>query len=135
MRKLLLATIFALACGGGEDPTELVSVDPAFVGMWQLRTVNGQALPYVSQSGTSKVELQSGYISTGAAGTFVTQMNQSVTSGTTIKICGCTDYGYFVVEGGAATFHFTKAGTISSATLSHDTLTVLEGALTLALTR
>ena len=140
MRRLVVTAI-ALICGcGGDGPERLTtptpSIDAAFVGRWELRRVNGDTLPcVVSQSVTTKTVMESGYFSTASAGTFVRQLNSSTTTPTVISLHLDADGGQFTVEGNVLTLHFTRTGATASATVSHDTLKVVEGSLTLLLTR
>jgi hypothetical protein len=138
MRHLLPAVMLFLAACGGDDPlpTQTPSVDAAFVGTWHLKRVNGDTLPYLmSQSAGSKTELSSGYFATSPSGTFLSQMSSSTTGPTAITIHIDADGGTFTVSGNTATFRFSRTGTTVNGTFNHDTLTVIENGLSLALTR
>jgi hypothetical protein len=137
MRKFLLAAIvLVLACASGPDYPTAPEIDPAFLGIWRVRTINGEPLPYVSsQTADSKTEIESGSISTDNGGVFNSEMEVVTTSPGQITGGGETDYGNFSVAGSTLTFHFVKAAATAMGTVSHDTLTVDEGSLSLVLTR
>lgn len=134
MKRLLLATIvFALGCGATEpDYPKAPEIDPKFLGIWRVRTINGEPLPYEENSNT---EIQSGSITTGDGGVFSSSFEVKRTLPNGFQVGSETDAGNFSVSGNTLTFQFVKAGTTATGTLSHDTLTVVENSLSLAMTR
>jgi hypothetical protein len=137
MKRFLLATVvLALGCATAPDYPQAPEIDPKFLGTWRVRTINGEALPFVaSQSASSRTEIQEGSITTGNGGVFTSNLVVVTTVPGQITGGDETDGGNFSVSGNTLTFQFVKAATTATGTLSHDTLTVVEGSLSLAMTR
>ncbi len=120
MRRLTVLLAFLIACGG--DSTSPNSDDIS--GNYTLRTVNGSALPFSIQSGTTTLTVLSDALTVGSNGTWseVTSYRQTVNGQTTTGTG--TDGGTWVRAGSQVSLHSSAGsagdynGTYSSGTLT-----------------
>lgn len=130
MRRLVaLVVLFgAFACGSSSDS----STGPAAIvvtGAWQLKTVNGTALPFGSTSGTVKTEITGDALSLNADGTWSEATNYRVTQGVTVTTTIGASIGVYRSTNGAVQFtQTTPSSSTFNGTVSGNTLTVLLGA-------
>jgi hypothetical protein len=121
MRTLLAvcAVLLALGCGDSTAPAGSVA------GTWNLKTVNGFSVPFVSpQGGGSTVELTSDVITATASGTFTQMTVVKTTTGGQVTIDSIPDAGTYTISGHTVTFDFTSDAPTGSGDLDGSTLTV-----------
>lgn len=95
IHRACIGIFIALLCAGCADST---GPDASHVGIYHLRTVNGQALPFtLAQVGADRVQVEAGYIMLNPDGTF--------TDRTTFRI---------TEAGGAYSQHETATGTYTT---------------------
>jgi hypothetical protein len=82
------------------------------VGTYQLRTVNGAALPFVlTQTVSSKLELLSETISLNGDGTFSDLLSYRATSGVTQTTSSAAAIGVYLSSSGAVQMAYTSGAT------------------------
>lgn len=132
MRKLLagLVLAFVAACGGdgGSGP------NTEHVGTYTLQTINGAALPFLLQSGTTRIEVTGGRVSLNADGTFSDITDLRVTQGTTVATTQEGTLGAYQRSGNNITLVPASGGSYSMA-YSGNTLTQVESGATLVYRR
>ena len=131
MRRMLaiVCTVATVLVAGCDSVEATVPTDNAIAGTWSLSTVNGAPLPYTIQS-TPKIELVGDQLVVSANGTFTVSTQLRITNGTTVTTQTVADGGTYSVNGTAATFIF-NGGTTGDATVSGNTLTVVEPGVSL----
>jgi hypothetical protein len=114
---LCVATISLVACGG-DSPTSPASASIA--GTYQLKTINGSALPFTYQSGLNKIVITSDVITVAEGGTwtetghFTLSYNgqttdQVIADGGTWTRAG-TDVSFYSVQQGEVSYSGTFTG-------------------------
>lgn len=102
------------------------------VGVYHLRTVNGQGLPAVmAQNANGKVELTDDQYSLNADGSYSEQGHYRVTAATgAVTTTPLVDLGAYQVTNGAVKFVSTQGAGTYAGSVSNGTLTVLVSGLT-----
>jgi hypothetical protein len=124
MRKLLLvcAAVAMLGCGGD-------STGPAASaeGTWNLQTVNGSALPYTAvfiASPVYRLEILSDQVVLDGDGSYVETSQIRETDGTTVTTSTDQDIGNWTQHGSQLNVTSALDGSVATAVLSGNTLTV-----------
>lgn len=122
-RMLAIVCITATVLLGGCDSDGTTGpAQNAVSGTWNLQTVNGAPLPFVTQS-TPKIELTSDQLVVSGNGTFTQASQVRITSGSSVTTENRSDAGTYSLSGTSATFIF-NGGTTGAGTVSGNTLTV-----------
>ena len=130
MRRLfILATLALAACGS--DSTSPTSVN--VVGTYQLKTVNGGGLPAVlQQTSAGKVEVLDDMVTLNADHTYSeTGHLRGTLSDGTVTTSPSTDVGTYSSTNGAVQFTSTAGAGTTNASVSGNTLTIIESGFTL----
>ena len=124
MRRLLsiVCTAAAVLLAGCDSDDSTGPTENAVSGTWNLTTVNGAPLPFVTQS-TPKIELVSEQLVVSANGTFIQASQVRTTSGTTVSNQTISSAGTYTLSGTTASFIFND-GTTGAGTVSSNSLTV-----------
>lgn len=125
MRRIaVLAFAFAIACGSSEPRDE-------FVGSYNLSTVNGQPLPFVTSVSNATASLNSALLIISPAGEFSISKSgtqqigtQAPTTATEVII------GTWRTEGGTIRLSAVQPPTLLSATYASGSLTYTDGGRT-----
>ena len=131
MRRILMTLVLAAAAACGDNSTGLgASVE----GTYTLRTINGTALPYTVQSGTTTVRVIDDVITLNLNGTYSEiGHTQTTFNGVTTTDTG-TDTGTYTTAGTAITLR-SNDGTSISGTVNGGTLTIVDQGLAAVFTR
>lgn len=121
MRRLLAATLLALAAACGSDSSQQPLVVP---GTWVLQTVNGAALPYVIQASGPKVELTADQLLLATGGTFTNHTAIRTTDGTAVTTDSFDDTGTWTVSGTALNLKYADGTVVTGALTTDGTLTL-----------
>lgn len=131
MRTLIAGLALALVACGGDSATG-ANTTP---GTYLMRTLNGQALPYViAQTGANKSELTDDAVTLNAGGTYTETGHVRNTTNGQVTTQSHVDAGSFTLNGTAITLLSTD-GTSVSGTLNGSTLTVVEQGLSAVYTK
>lgn len=114
--------LMVVAACGSDSPTQPRA---SVVGTWNLQTIDGSALPYlVAQTDSEALELMSDVLTFDANGTF-TQLSQiRVTQDGQASTESFSDGGSYALNGTAVTFTFDGDGSIGTASLAVNTLSL-----------
>ncbi len=94
---IAFATVFSLGCSDdGTRPTRA-----SFAGTWNLQSVNGQAMPYVLQGTSPKVEIVADQLVILENGTFTETFSVRRTEGTVVTTQNGSDNGSYSLDGTA----------------------------------
>jgi hypothetical protein len=115
----------AVACGGGDSPSAPTQTSVA--GTWTLQSINGTNLPFViAQTGANKAEVMSDVVTAVASGSY-TQMTQvRVTQNGQASMQSFSEAGSWTLNGSAASFRRNSDGSVGTASVSGNTLTLAE---------
>ena len=116
-----LAFVSLIACAGS---TETSPVAPSFAGTWNLQTVDGVSLPYLTQgSGANKIELVSeqGTITSSA---FTLLSNYRITNNGAVSTQSQSSTGTYTLSGSTATFRDNADASMATGTVSGNSLIV-----------
>jgi major membrane immunogen (membrane-anchored lipoprotein) len=124
MRRMLAiaCTAAAVLLAGCDSDDSTGPAQNAVSGTWNLTTVNGAALPFITQS-TPRIELVSEQLVVSANGTFTQASQVRTTSGTTVSNQTISSAGTYTLSGATAAFIFND-GTTGAGTVSDNSLTV-----------
>ena len=132
MRRIVaLLTLTVLAACGGDSTAASASV----VGTWNLSTVNGAPLPFVTQAANPKVEILSDQYVISTNGTFTETTNVRFTQGTSVTSSTGSDAGTYTVNGSSVSLRINGDVTAVTGSFSGNTLTLVDGTFTLLYTR
>jgi hypothetical protein len=123
MKKALLAFAVFAVVGCGSDST---GVAASAEGTWNLQTVNGSGLPFTAAfiaNPVYRLEILSDQFVVHADGTYSESFTTRETNGTTVTTTTDTDNGTWVQNNAALTITASD-GTVSSAAISGNTITV-----------
>ena len=118
---LLLAFSLVLACSDSSGP------DRGVVGTWRLQTIDGLPLPFsLPDPPVTSIEVTAEVITLVASGRFTDVNTFRITDGS--KITSETDnaQGSYVVNGSTVTLTYDADGTVYTATVSGDTMTLYD---------
>lgn len=125
---MLLMVVMA-ACGS-DSPTQ--PTPASVVGTWNLKTVDGSALPYlVAQEDFDALELLSDVLTVAANGTFRQLSQIRVTQDAQASMESVPDSGSYAMNGTAVTFTYESDASARIASLAGNTLTFSEAGFTL----
>jgi hypothetical protein len=130
---LLLAATVVVGCGSDSStgPSQA-----SIVGTWELKTINGTALPFVvAQVGTNKVELLSDVFTINAGGSFTQTTTVRSTVNGQASTSSEADAGSYTLNGTAVTLKFNSDGSTGTASWSGNTMTTTDGGFALVYTR
>jgi hypothetical protein len=114
MRKLIALLAFVAAAGCGSDsPTNPASA--SISGTFSLHTINGSALPYTFQSGTTSVTITSDVITVADGGTWSEVGNFTVTQNGASTPQTFSDGGSWTRAGTSVSFFSTAQNATSYA--------------------
>lgn len=121
MRRLLAATILALAAACGGDASQRPLVVP---GTYVLQTVNGAPLPYVVQPSGPKVELTSDQFVLATGGTFTNHTVVRTTNGSSVTTDPFDEAGTWTASGTTVNLKYTDGTIVTGALTTDGTLTL-----------
>jgi hypothetical protein len=117
-----LVVALMAACFGGS-----MTGSSTITGEYTLRTVNGAPLPYtLSQSGTSKTEVVQDAITLFQGGTFARARQIRLTSNGQVTNQSENDTGAYTIFGTSLSLRSNATGQSTLATISGNTMTVVE---------
>jgi hypothetical protein len=133
MRRLfvsMLALVTLVACG---DNSTTGPATVNLVGSWRLQSVNGSAVPYTQQNGTSKLEVFGGGIVISQSGSFTTTLMERVTTNGSASVMNVTTYGTVEISGSGLIFKRTDIANDpgTTAELSIDSIALTQNGLAL----
>jgi len=133
MRKfLILAALVLAACGSDSTGPKTVNV----VGVYQLQTVNGNALPYSETSGGTTTSITADQLSLNADETFSEITDYRVTDGVTTVTTQGAGIGVYTSANGAVSFTQTSPNASTfSGSVSGNQLTIIEAGATFVFRR
>jgi hypothetical protein len=132
VRRILMALVLAAAAACGDNDS--TGLGASVEGTYTLRTINGTALPYVVQSGSTTVRVIDDVITLNLNGTYTeTGHTQTTFNGTTTTDTG-TDTGTYTTAGTSITLR-SNDGTSISGTINSGTLTLVDQGLAAVFTR
>ena len=124
-----LLMVVVAACGS-DSPTQ--PTPASVVGTWNLKTVNGSALPYlVPQDDFDALELLGDVLTVDANGTFRQLSQIRVTQDAEASMESVPDSGSYALNGTAVTFTYESDASPRIASLAGNTLTFAEAEFTL----
>ena len=127
---LLLVAVVLAACGGSGDGMTDPLGDPT--GVYTLRTINGQALPFLySQIGADKVEFMDGTVTLNADRTFIDATTFRVTEQGVVTTEVDRADGTWSLSGATVRFLLADGSSYSMIWNSTDTLTQIFDTFTL----
>ena len=128
MRRLVALFLALAAACGGESSTGPSSNTPTIVGTWDLKTVNGQAVPFViAQIGLDKIEILSETYTFVPGGAFTQITSVRLTQNGAATTASESDAGTYTLNGSAVSLRWNSDGSTGTASLSGNTLTAAEG--------
>jgi hypothetical protein len=124
-KRALLLTVLAIASVGcGDDGA---GPDGSIAGRYELRTVNGNNLPYTLVAlGNDRFEFLSGFAQVNTDGTFSVSFTTRQTVGGQTTTTTDADSGTWTQTGNQLRFTFSDA-TTSTGVVSGNEITVIEG--------
>jgi hypothetical protein len=129
MRRRVLAGLFIVCSGACFGGSTIGS--PSITGEYTLRTVNGSPLPYtLSGSGTDKTELVRDAITLYQGGTFARSRDSRITAGGQVTNNNESDTGSYTIFGTSVALRSNATGQTMQATISGNTMTVVEPGMT-----
>lgn len=120
---LLCIASLLVACGGdsGTGPSATASI----AGVWNLKTINGQSLPFVfGQTGANKQEITSETYTLTADGSFTQIIGVRTTFNGQVTTQSEPDAGTYTLNGTAVTFRYLSDGSSATGSWSGNTLTI-----------
>lgn len=131
MRRILMTLVLAAAAACGDNSTGLgASVE----GSYTLRSINGTALPYVVQSGSTKIEVIDDVLTLNLNGTYSETGHTRITEFGSTRTETGTDNGTYTTAGTSITLR-SSDGTTSVGTVNGGTLTIVDSGLSAVFTR
>jgi hypothetical protein len=128
-----LGIIIAMLCIACSDST---GPDATHVGVYHLRTVNGDALPFtLAQVGADRVEVASGYIVLNADGTFTDRTTFRIVEAAGEQVTDETATGTYTTNGSVVQLAPTGADRYSVAIRDNRVLTQTMETLVLVYTK
>ena len=127
MKRALLVLLLAFAwVGCGDDGTDL---DANVSGRFELRTVNGSALPYtVLAIGNDRLEILSGFLQANTDQTYQFSLTSRVTQGTQSQTTTDADTGSWTQTGNQLVFTSSADGSTQTAVSSgNELIAIVEG--------
>jgi hypothetical protein len=122
---LLLTLVMGVAASGCEE--DGTGPDDQVAGRYELRTVNGNNLPYTLIAlGNDRLEFLSGFAQVNADATFSVSFTTRQTVGGQTTTTTDSDSGTWTQTGSQMRFTFSDA-TVSTGVVSGDEITVIEG--------
>jgi hypothetical protein len=131
----IIAAVCLSACGGGDSGTG-PTTGTAVAGSYSLKTVNGSPLPYtIIAQGTSKLEITADVITLTANGSSSGSVSQLSTLRNTqngqATTSTQTDAGTYTLNGSAISIKWSSDGSISTGSLSGNSMTITDQGLAL----
>jgi hypothetical protein len=123
---MLALTFLAALAGCGSDSTAPNPQNASIAGAWHLQTVNGQALPFVIQSGATKISITADQVTVTDGGTWSqTSTFSVVVNGGAPQQQVTNDGGTWARSGANVVFTSPSSG-ITNATFTGSTFVVSE---------
>ena len=120
----LLALTLIAACTDTTGPDRVT-------GTWRLQTVNGGTLPFtIPDDNFDKLEITENVITIADSGRFTDRSAFRITDGGVVSTDLINAQGSYTLEGSVVTLTYDEDGAVFSATVSGNTMTLVDGALT-----
>lgn len=116
---LAVATALVAGCGDSFSPEGVA-------GFYELKTVNGQELPYSETSGTTTTTVNNGSVTLNKNETFSYSINFTITQGTTSVTETDSEAGTFTLVEPNTIRLIEDDGDVTAATIDGDRITFIE---------
>ena len=120
---LVVVSLMNGACGeNSTGPT-----NASIAGTYNLQTVSGAALPFVTSAANPKSEIVGAQVIVSASGSWNATVSVRITTGTTVATQSQVSAGTYTLAGSIASFKNNADETITAVTVSGNTLSATSG--------